>query len=256
MSELIRRDDGGLRDRCWRRPRRLRRLCSSRVVPDIAGHLIAASVMSAPAALVIAKVMWPETEPSERPGPRSRSRSTDRTSISSTRRRGVLPRGMKLASTSALMLIAFIALIALGERALGLPRSMLYNELGSGSKVASAVEPWTIQRILGWLFWPFAFLIGVPVAECAAVGTSPRREARAHRVHRIPPSCTRLSSEGSVSPTLTPHGRHRELRPLWLRELRFHRNSTWRYRRNRAGAPPRSRSTRCFARCSAECSHR
>ena len=67
------------------------------------------------------------------------------------------------------MLLAFIALIALGNALLGLPFE-LYNDW-MGLEGAAAVEPLTFQRIFGWLFWPFAFLIGVPAAECATVGT-------------------------------------------------------------------------------------
>ena len=64
-------------------------------------------------------------------------------------------------------MLAFIALIALSNALLGLPFE-LYNDW-MGLEGAAVVEPLTMQRILGWVFWPFAFLIGVPVAECATV---------------------------------------------------------------------------------------
>ena len=60
-------------------------------------------------------------------------------------------------------------MIALGNALLGLPFE-LYNDW-MGLEGAAAVEPLTFQQVLGWLFWPFAFLIGVPAAECATVGT-------------------------------------------------------------------------------------
>lgn len=139
-----------------------------RVVPNIAGHLIAASVMSAPAALVIAKVMWPETEASETASTTEVKVERPDVNLIDAAARGATE-GMKLALNVAAMLIAFIALIALVNALLGLPFE-LYNQ-ALGLEGASAVEPLTMQKILGWIFWPFAFLIGVPVAECSTIGT-------------------------------------------------------------------------------------
>jgi len=139
-----------------------------KVVPDIAGHLIAASVMSAPAALVIAKVMWPETEQSETAGEASVEVDTPDVNLIDAAARGATE-GMKLALNVGAMLIAFIALIALVNALLGLPFG-LYNDW-MGLEGAAAIEPWTMQKILGWIFWPLAFLTGVPVSECSAVGT-------------------------------------------------------------------------------------
>jgi CNT family concentrative nucleoside transporter len=138
------------------------------VFPDIAGHLIAASVMSAPAALVIAKVMWPETEGSQTAGEVTLEIDNPDVNVIDAAARGAYE-GMKLALNVGAMLLAFIALIALTNALLGLPFE-LYNDW-AGLEGTAAVEPLTLQQILGWIFWPFAFLIGVPVAECATVGT-------------------------------------------------------------------------------------
>ena len=138
------------------------------VFPDIAGHLIAASVMSAPAALVIAKVMWPETEESETAGSMTLETQNPDVNLIDAAARGAYE-GMKLALNVGAMLLAFIALIALANALLALPFE-LYNDW-MGLEGAAAVVPLTMQKILGWVFWPFAFLIGVPVAECASVGT-------------------------------------------------------------------------------------
>ena len=138
------------------------------VFPDIAGHLIAASVMSAPAALVIAKVMWPETEKSETAGHMTLEMENPDVNVIDAAARGAYE-GMKLALNVGAMLLAFIALIALANALLGLPFE-LYNDW-MGLEGAAAIEPLTMQKILGWIFWPFAFLIGVPFAECATIGT-------------------------------------------------------------------------------------
>lgn len=138
------------------------------VFPDIAGHLIAASVMSAPAALVIAKVMWPETESSATGGEVAIEIQSPDANVIDAAARGAYE-GMKLALNVGAMLLAFIALIALANALLGLP-FQLYNDW-MGLEGVAAIEPLTFQRILGWIFWPLAFLIGVPFSECAAVGT-------------------------------------------------------------------------------------
>jgi CNT family concentrative nucleoside transporter len=137
------------------------------VVPEIAGHLIAASVMSAPAALVIAKVMWPETESSETTGDLKIEVGRPDVNLIDAAARGATE-GLKLALNVGAMLIAFIALIALVNALLGLPFT-LYNDW-MGLDGPDTLKPLTLQTILGWLFWPFAFLIGVPISECAAIG--------------------------------------------------------------------------------------
>ena len=138
------------------------------VVPGIAGHLIAASVMSAPAALVVAKVMWPETESSETAGDVEFHVERPDVNLVDAAARGAAE-GLKLALNVGAMLIAFIALIALANAVLGLP-FLLYNDW-LGLEGTSAVEPITLQRMLGWVFAPLAFLIGTPFDECLAVGT-------------------------------------------------------------------------------------
>jgi concentrative nucleoside transporter, CNT family len=138
------------------------------VFPDVAGHLIAASVMSAPAALVIAKVMWPETEKTTTAATATIAVEAADVNLIDAAARGAYE-GMKLALNVGAMLVAFVALIALVNALLGLP-FQLYNDW-IGLEGAAAVEPLTLQQILGWVFWPFAFLIGVPAAECASVGT-------------------------------------------------------------------------------------
>lgn len=138
------------------------------VFPDIAGHLIAASVMSAPAALVIAKVMFPETEPSDTAGEVTLELDKPDVNLVDAAARGAA-QGLKLALNVGAMLLAFIALIALANALLGLPVD-LYNDW-AGLEGAARWAPLTLQDILGWVFWPLAFLMGIPVAECSLVGT-------------------------------------------------------------------------------------
>ncbi len=88
--------------------------------PDIAGHMIAASVMSAPATLVVAKMIFPETEESETRGEYKLDNLKQDANVIDAAARGA-SEGMQLAINVAAMLIAFVAIIALINFFLGLP---------------------------------------------------------------------------------------------------------------------------------------
>lgn len=132
--------------------------------PDIAGHLIAASVMSAPAALVIAKVMQPETEESATAGYRRLAVERVDVNVIDAAARGATE-GLKLAFNVGAMLLAFLALVALINYGIGLPVE------GYNAIFDTHYEPWTMQEILGWVFWPISAMMGVPFEDCGQVGT-------------------------------------------------------------------------------------
>ena len=92
--------------------------------PDIAGHLIAASVMSAPATLVVAKIMIPETEESETMGKCQLDKVSNDANVIDAAARGA-GEGLQLALNVGAMLLAFIALIALINFILGLPSRVI-----------------------------------------------------------------------------------------------------------------------------------
>jgi concentrative nucleoside transporter, CNT family len=124
--------------------------------PDIAGHLIAASVMSAPAALAISKVMFPETEESVTKGEvRIQLERTDANAIDAAARGA--SEGLGLALNVGAMLLAFIALLALLNGIVGGVAGWFGAEL-------------SIQTILGWLGAPLAWLMGTPWADAQQVG--------------------------------------------------------------------------------------
>ncbi len=131
--------------------------------PDIAGHLIAASIMSAPAALVIGKIMVPETHTPVTAGGAKMEFVREDVNVLDAASRGAAE-GLKLALNVGAMLLAFIAIIALMDALIALPQTM----------VASAFDlsfvPITIQKILGFFFWPFAWVMGVPTADCMHIG--------------------------------------------------------------------------------------
>lgn len=139
--------------------------------PDIAGHLMAASVMSAPAALVFAKIIWPETgEPVTRDTLKVDVEKIDSNVIDAAARGA--GEGLHLAMNVGAMLLAFIALIALLNALLGW--------LGDVSGLAvffrgigwlAAGQSLNLDALLGWMFAPLAWLMGVPWADAPEIGT-------------------------------------------------------------------------------------
>jgi len=123
-----------------------------------AGHLLTASVMSAPAALMIAKIMLPETEKSETAAGASAKVNVDSANGIDALCRGA-SEGMTLSINVMAMLIAFVAVVAMGNYLLGLPQQGL-----------GVAHPVTLQQIFGWVNAPFAWLMGVPAKDCLAVG--------------------------------------------------------------------------------------
>jgi len=123
-----------------------------------AGHLLAASVMSAPAALAIAKIMIPETGHPETMGKVDIDIEVTDANVVEAAANGA-GIGLKLALNVGAMLLAFIALIALGNAIFG-----WFGGLIGFPKL-------TVEYLFGWIGWPLAFFIGVPFAECHAIGS-------------------------------------------------------------------------------------
>lgn len=126
---------------------------------NMAGHLLTASVMSAPAALLVAKVMLPEIEVSETAEGAELATGREAANSIDALCRGA-GEGMKLSLNVLAMLIAFVAIVALANFLFGL----LQRPLG-------VVEPYTLQQVLGWVNAPLAWLMGVPWKDCVTVGS-------------------------------------------------------------------------------------
>ncbi|WP_226036806.1 NupC/NupG family nucleoside CNT transporter [Aquibacillus saliphilus] len=121
-------------------------------------YLLAASFMAAPAGLVMAKIMMPETEQSETSDEIKLEKDTETTNVIDAAAQGASD-GLKLALNVGAMLLAFIALIALLNGILGGIGGIFgFNDL-------------TIQGILGYIFSPLAFAIGVPWSEAVTAGS-------------------------------------------------------------------------------------
>ena len=123
------------------------------VIPNVLGHILAASIISAPAAITVAKIMIPET------GPVTAGDLTEpdpATSAMDALTRGTL-QGVELLINIIAMLIVLVALVNLGDILL---------------RILPAVNgtPLTLQRILGWIMSPVVWLMGVPWAEAGIAG--------------------------------------------------------------------------------------
>ena len=119
-------------------------------IPGIAGHLLAASVMSAPGALVVAKIIYPETESSETMGDLKINIEQKSTNAMEALGDGATS-GLKLAANVAAMLVAFVSLVA------------MINYILSFVGIS-------MESILGFIFKPLAWTMGVPWSEAGTLG--------------------------------------------------------------------------------------
>lgn len=133
-----------------------------------AGHLIASSVMSAPASLVMAKLMFPEVEESLTAGSVKVEVERPWTNVIDAAAEGATE-GLKLALNVAAMLIAFIAVIAMLNAMLGLFGQGLDWVLGVFGY--TLIQPLSLELLLGWIFRPLAWVMGVPWSEAGHVGS-------------------------------------------------------------------------------------
>jgi len=124
------------------------------VFPQIAGHLISASILAIPACVVVSKLLIPETETPETlaavPPEDESNRSKN---LIGAIIEGAMD-GLRLAAGISAVIIAILGIVALFDKLLGTVSSWF----GMG-------EPLSIVRILGWLFYPFAFLLGLETSD-------------------------------------------------------------------------------------------
>ncbi|WP_246941722.1 NupC/NupG family nucleoside CNT transporter [Bacillus pinisoli] len=119
-------------------------------------YLLAASFMAAPAGLIIAKIMIPETEVSQTNDALNIEKDSDSVNVIDAAAKGASV-GLQLALNIGAMLLAFIAIVALINGVLGWIGGWIGLEI-------------SLELILGYLFAPLAFAIGVPWEEAIRAG--------------------------------------------------------------------------------------
>jgi len=122
-----------------------------------AGHLVTASLLSAPAGLMIAKLMIPETEQPQSAAGTHAAVRRDAINVIDAAAEGAL-NGLKMAAAVGAMILAFVALIA------------LMNDLIGALGGLVGIADLSFQRLLGWLLAPVAILMGVPWEDAVEVG--------------------------------------------------------------------------------------
>ncbi|THB73147.1 MAG: nucleoside transporter, partial [Desulfobacteraceae bacterium] len=125
--------------------------------PSIAGHLISASFLSAPAALVMAKLIFPETGTPQTLGQvvdihYEKESSLFEAIINSA------AAGLKVVFSIVALLIAVLGIVALIDMMLGGMGAHINQWLGANID-------WSLRGLLGYLFYPFTLIIGVPIED-------------------------------------------------------------------------------------------
>lgn len=134
-----------------------------------APYLIAASLMAAPGALVISKIVYPETEESPTKGQVKLEISKSHANLLDAISHGASD-GLKVSLNVLAMLIGFIALIAMVDYLLGWLGRGLYGTGISLSAVGIDVSKLSLKEILGSVFSLFAWTMGVPWKDAHEVG--------------------------------------------------------------------------------------
>ena len=126
----------------------------AQTIPNAAGHLLVASIITVPASILIARMMIPETLP---PTPGRIGLKDDVHGAIDAITQGTR-QGLELFLNIVATLLVFVALVHLLNSLLGL-------------LPAVDGEPLALERVTGWLFAPIAWLIGIPWSEAGAVGS-------------------------------------------------------------------------------------
>jgi CNT family concentrative nucleoside transporter len=126
--------------------------------PGYAGHLATASLLSAPAGLLLAKVMVPETGVPESASSGHPPPLVASVNVIDAAAQGAIA-GLRLAAYVGALLVAFVALVAMANDLLGFAGGLV------------GIEGLTLERLLGWLLAPLAWLMGVAWEDAARVGS-------------------------------------------------------------------------------------
>ncbi len=128
---------------------------------NIAGHLVSASILSAPAAVIMSKIVLPEKERPVTAGiDVSPAPSPEKNWIESIINGA--NSGVRLIVGIAALLLAFLGLVALGDLLLGYVG-------GWANQVAGIDFEWSLKRLAGYIFYPFTLVIGIPSTDAGII---------------------------------------------------------------------------------------
>jgi len=129
--------------------------------PTIAGHLVSASLLSAPAALVMSKVIFPERQSPQTLGINVRPFYEKEKSLFEAIINGANS-GVKMIVGIVALLIAVLGLVALAD--------LLLSAVGAKINLLFGIEgQWSLKAIFGYIFYPFTLVLGIPPSDAGAV---------------------------------------------------------------------------------------
>ncbi len=129
--------------------------------PTIAGHLVSASIMNAPSAIVMSKLLYPETDTPETLGQKVQAEYKKENNLFEAIINGSNS-GVKLVVGICALLLAFLGIVALVDK--------IFFFLGGFANDWLGMQvDWTLRGLLGYLFYPFTLLIGIPLSEAGAI---------------------------------------------------------------------------------------
>ncbi|RKY58264.1 MAG: nucleoside transporter [Candidatus Neomarinimicrobiota bacterium] len=129
--------------------------------PTIAGHLVSASIMNAPAAIIISKLLVPEDDIPETLGMNIKPFYEKESNMFEAIIGGANS-GVRLVVGIVALLLAFLGLVELLDKIIGLFGDGLNNIFHTGID-------WSLKGLLGYLFYPFTVIIGVPIADAGHI---------------------------------------------------------------------------------------
>jgi CNT family concentrative nucleoside transporter len=132
--------------------------------PMIAGHLVSASLLSAPAAVVMSKLLCPETGEPVTMGKVVEPEKLEAKSLIEAILTGA-NEGMKLTLSIVALLIAFVGLVSLVNGIIG------WVGGGADTYLGLPLKEMSLQKVLGWIFYPFTVLIGINPGDVREIST-------------------------------------------------------------------------------------
>jgi CNT family concentrative nucleoside transporter len=132
------------------------------------GHLLTASIISAPAAILIAKILQPESASANLNAELAMADEPTAVNLIDALSTGAAD-GMKLAINVAAMLLAFLALIAMANALIGGLGYVLHETLDRVMEAPPELN-WSFEGLMGLIFFPIAWLMGIEGRDCQAAG--------------------------------------------------------------------------------------
>ena len=194
-----------------------------------AKNLLSASVMAAPAGLMIAKILQPEVDEPKTLGHVKLDVKDPSANVLEAISNGAVG-GLQFALNVGAMLIVFLALIALVNLILGWLGAQFGYVTGEGEKMQYV---WSLNAALGWLFQPIAWLMGIRWEDCCAGRRAAGLEDGGQRIHCLRP-IVGVGQAGQCGRDQRADAANHDVCLVRICKFQFDRHPARRHRRHRA----------------------